>query len=236
MKKRNVAIILTVVAVVAVGLWLLVFHKNPQGNNKENGSSSAQTAVPKACDVFSSEDAKNIFGDNVSKLQAPENEGSYTPPAGISDAPKVETKSSTCAYVKGSISPVAPVEKASDTRPDINPAPENNKKSVDSTQSLDQMKKENPNPTSPPQILVNIALHASTAENAKADFNRAKAKSAQEVNGIGDSAFSIQVIGLSGKKQLALTILKGKTIVNITGEDLDIKTAEQIAGIALGKI
>lgn len=239
-RKRNLVIILAVVAVVVVGLWLFVFRKPSQSNNKDNnsGQSSSQTAMAnKACDVFSIDDAKSIFGEDVSKLPPPENEAAYTPPDNIQDAPKVETESSTCTYVKGDIASVDPVEQTSDTQTDIEPVPEGSKEPVDSTESLDQLKKENPEPTTDPvQILANIALHTSTVENAKADFNKAKVKTAREITGLGDTSFSIQVNGLSGKKQLALTMLKGKTLINITGENMDIKTAKKIAEIVLSRL
>ena len=93
-----------------------------------------------------------------------------------------------------------------------------------------------PASASPPQILANITLLTSTAENAKADFNRAKPKTAKVVNGVGDSAFTVQIIGLSGKKGLALTILKGKTIVNVTGDNINVETSKKIAEVVLNKL
>ncbi len=77
---------------------------------------------------------------------------------------------------------------------------------------------------------------ASSVENAKVDFNRAKPKKAQDINDVGDSAFTVQVIGLSGKKGLALTVVKGKTLINITGDNIDIKTAKKIAEIVLSRL
>lgn len=240
-RKRNLAIILAIIILVVVGLWLFVFRKPSQSNNQDNnsGQSSSQAAVAnKACDVFSIEDAKSIFGNNISKLPPPENEAVYTSSDNLQDAPRAETESSTCTYVKGEVSSVDPVKKTSNTntRTDIEPAPEGSEKPVDSTESMNQIKKENPEPTNPVQILANIALHTSTVENAKADFNRAKAKTSKEINGLGDSSFSIQVIGLSGKKQLALTMFKGKTLINITGENMNIKTAKKIAEVVLSKL
>lgn len=236
-RKRNQVIILASAVLAVACLWLFVFRNPPQGNN-QNGSSqsTAQTTVIKACEAFSVEDAKGIFGSDLSQVPSPDNQGAYTSPTGINDAPQVKTISSSCMYVKGSISPAATTTNASGNRPSVAPAPKGNREPVGSTQSLDQMKKENPKPVSPPQILANITLLTSTAQNAKADFNKAKPKTAKEITGLGDSSFSIRVIGLSGKKQLALTILKGKTIVNITGDNIDIKTAKKIAEVLLKKL
>lgn len=237
MRKRNLVIILTVIVLVVLGLWLFVFRKSSHENN-QNGSSqsSAQNTVAKACDAFSTDDAKSIFGNDLSQVPSPDNEAAYTPPSGVADAPAAQTLSSSCMYVKGSVSPVESIKNGSDTRPSLAPAPKGSTQPADSTQSLDETKKEAPQPTSPPQILVNITLMSSTVENAKTDFNRAKPKTAQDVSGVGDSAFTLQVTGLSGKKGLALTILKGKTIINITGDNIDLNTAKKIAEIVLNKL
>lgn len=235
-RKLNLAIFLIIFALVAGGIWFFAYRKSDQNNAQDNSQPSGQINTLGACDVFSDEDAKSVFGNDISKLPPPQNEGGYIPPEDVSNAPKVKTESSTCTYVKGKVDSVDPAEEASDIQPDIKPAPEGDKKPANSTESLDQIKKDNPTPVTPPQILANIALHTSTVENAKADFSKAKAKTAKGINGLGDSAFSIQVTGFSGKKQLALTILKGKTLVNITGENMDTETAKKIAGVVLSKL
>lgn len=235
--KLKLIIFLIILALIAVGIWFFVFQKSDQKSNSDNSQSSGQINAPAACEVFGDEDAANIFGSDISTVPLSENGGGYTSPTDIAEAPNTESKSSHCIYIRGEISTAKPnEEEAGSGSPSIQPAPEGNKEVVDSSDSIDEIKKSNPKPVPIPEVLADITLRATTIENAKSDFNRAKNKSAEEVNGLGDSAFSLRLVGLSGKKQFTLTVLKGEHIITIAGDNLNLETAKEISNVILGNL
>ena len=80
-----------------------------------------------------------------------------------------------------------------------------------------------------PELAAVITIRSGTQANIAADFNRAKPKSAQDVNGLGKSAFwNPEALGLLGKKQGSLSVLSEDKIIIVSGDNLSIETARKI--------
>ena len=82
-----------------------------------------------------------------------------------------------------------------------------------------------------------ITIRSTTPENAASDFNRSKPKSAEDVSGLGKTAFwNPEALGLSGKKQGSLSVLAGDKTITVSGDNLDIEIAKKIVNSILESV
>lgn len=233
-KRRKVLVLtLLLIALVVAAYFLFVGLRKPSGGNS-GLSSSEQKGQINACEMFSTEEAKKIFGDNVYQTSL-DNNGEDKISSKIDGAPKAETASSTCAYTKNKLELDNSTEQPAPA--DTKPAPEGKQKAVDLKPFLNNIKKENPGAVTTSEFLAVITIRSTTQENATTDFNRSKPKSVQAVNGLGDSAFwNPETVGITGKKQGSLSVLLGDKTIIVSGDKLDIETAKKITNTILDKL
>lgn len=232
-KRKKVLIFTPVLLTLIIAVWIL--GRNFYGTSEDKTSSSGQKSVIVACDTFSLNDAKKIFGDDIfqNSLDA---RGEYKISTKINDAPKTETALSACAYTKNKLELNKVTEQPAPD--DIKPVPEGKQKPVDLKPFLDALKKEeNSQAAKKTEFLAVITIRSTTEENAKEDFNRPQPKSAQSVSGLGKTAFwNSEVLGLTGKKQGSLSVLAGDKTIIVSGDNLDIETAKKIANSILDRL
>lgn len=228
--KKILAFTLLLIVLVVAGVML---WRNFNKSSENDSSNSEQKVAVNACEMFSLEDAKKIFGDDVSQKSLDSgNENKISPQ--IDEAPASETQISTCAYTKGELKLNNSTQQPT---VDTEPAPEGKQKPVDLKPFFNNMKKEAEKAGAIPEFSAVITIHSEAPANASSDFSKSKPKSAQAVSGLNKPAFwDPNALGLSGKKQGSLSVLADDKIIVVSGDNLNKETAQEIINIILSKL
>lgn len=245
MNRKKLFLILISLAVISTIAALVIFKVKPGNESKNETPTSNNQKAINACSFFSLDDAKKIFGNNLSEDPKNNQDNVTPPPSSLAEAPQTETKISTCGYYEGEItltdSSIEPTDQDSQPVPE-DPAKSSDKNKTTPTDSLlppganeeDRDKKQQQPSGSVQKVL--IILRATTPEQASKDFDSSKQKSSESISNLGQKAFWTKIKDFSGNEQGQLTVLNSGYTIIISGQDMSLENSKKIAEVVLSKL
>lgn len=245
MNRKKILLILISLAVISTVAALVIFKVKPGSDSKNETPASNNQKAVNACSFFSLDDAKKIFGNNLSEDPKNSQENVTPPPSGLAEAPKTETKISTCGYYEGEVTLTDPSIEPTDQN--SQPVPEATAKSSDKNKTTpddsllppganeENRDKKQQQPSGPVQKVL-IVLRETTPEQAKKDFDSSKQKSSENISNLGQEAFWTKIKDFSGNEQGQLTVLNGGYTIIISGQDMSLENSKKIAEVVLSRL
>ncbi len=245
MNKKKIFLTLGLVLVIAFIAGAVIFKVKSDRDNEKKDSSSALQKDIKSCSLFSLDEAKEIFGDNISEDPKNNTQGSAIPPSDLAEAPGVETKVSTCGYFEGevvsqNISEQSPEPNSQPVAENPKPSEKNSKpvssKNAPAPPELGGQTDNNEKQPSGPILKALVVLRTTTAEQAAKDFDSSKPKQSEDVPNLGQKAYWAEGKTASGDKVGQLSILSNGYTIIVSGQEMDLETAKKVAEVVLNKL
>lgn len=230
MNKKRLLLLSTVLALIAAASVIIALAQKKAESPSEQPTSSQQKAVD-VCQLFSLNEAKKIFGDDVQAASANSNEQEAS-----GDFKSSAPDTSSCIYLRASSS--AP-ENNGTQQPDGRPAPEGDNSAANPAEFINNNRQKlPPKPPQKPVLLAMISVHVSDVGEALKNFNSSKPKSAEAVPDYGDQAYWVEAAEslVATGSQGRFSVLKGQHTINISGQNMDLKTAKKIAEVIIAKL